>query len=224
MNIVNHTHCTHSMVTCGCVETDILSKHVSLLANLFDLLSNIGKILRHFIFTNFVNFVLPCHTFYVAHVDHLWNYFFEIIEIAIFAKISRYTVLVLFLLSLIVNSLYGNVLVLVAMVKWNIFRVIIVTIITSFSHKIFGYVLHVSPTFLFLCLIVFYYSLPFASPFSLIYLLTNTCSLEILLVATNIYNGSFLYTYIRYMYIHVDSIGQSTLLGIIGWASVSPIL
>ena len=71
MNIVNQTYYTHLMVSCGCVETDILSKHVSLLANLFDLLSNIGKILRHFIFTNFVNFVLPCHTFYVAHVDHL---------------------------------------------------------------------------------------------------------------------------------------------------------
>ena len=71
MNIVNHTHCTHSMVLCGCVETDILSKHVSLLANLVDLLSNIGKFLHRFIFTNFVHFVLPCHTFYVAHVDHL---------------------------------------------------------------------------------------------------------------------------------------------------------
>ena len=170
MNIVNHTHCTHSMVLCGCVETDILSKHVSLLANLVDLLSNIGKFLHRFIFTNFVHFVLPCHTFYVAHVDHLWNYFVKLLKLPFLrkfsdVKISWYAVLVLLLLSLIVNSLYGNVLVLVAMVKWNIFRVIIVTIITSFSHKIFEYVLHVkvSPTFLFLCLIVFYYSLPFFS-------------------------------------------------------------
>ena len=57
------------MVLCGGVETDTLSKHVSLLTNLFDLL------------------------------------------------------IVLLLLSLIFNSLYGIVLVLVAMVKWNIFRV-----------------------------------------------------------------------------------------------------
>ena len=57
MNIVNYTHCTHSMVLCGGVETDILSKHVSLLANFFDLLLYIGKFLRRFIFTNFTNFV-----------------------------------------------------------------------------------------------------------------------------------------------------------------------
>ena len=57
MNIVNYTHCTHSMVLCGGVETDILSKHVSLLANLFDLLLYIGKFLRRFIFTNFPNFL-----------------------------------------------------------------------------------------------------------------------------------------------------------------------
>ena len=132
-------------------------------------------------------------------------------------------VLVLFLLSLIVNSLHGNVLVLVAMVKWNIiFRVIIVTIITSFSHKIFEYVL----LFLFHChLPLFFFSaslfstIPYHSYhylLSLIYLLTNTCSLEISLVATNMYrqiDGSFLYTLYK---IHVDSIGQSTLLGIIG--------
>ena len=31
--------------------------------------------------------VLPCHTFYVAHMDHLRNIFCEIIDITIFVKI-----------------------------------------------------------------------------------------------------------------------------------------
>ena len=43
-----------------------------------------GKFLRRFIFMNFSNFaqswnficeILPCHAFYVAHVDHLQKYF-----------------------------------------------------------------------------------------------------------------------------------------------------
>ena len=167
MNIVNHTHCTHSMVSCGCVETDILSKHVSLLANLFDLL-------------------------------------------------------MVLLLSLIVNSLYSNVLVVVAMVKWNIFMIIIVIIITSFSHRIFEYVLHVKYHPLFSFSASLFSTIPYHSYdhlLSLIHFLTKSCCLEIPLVATNMYrqtDGSFLYTCIRYMYIHVDSIGQSTLLGIIG--------
>ena len=128
MNIVNHTHCTHSMVSCGCVETDILSKHVSLLANLFDLL------------------------------------------------------MVLLLLSLIVNSLYGNVLVVVAMVKWNIFRIIVVTIITSFSHKIFEYVLHVKYHPLFSFSASLFSTIPYHSYdhlLSLIHFLTKSCCLEI---------------------------------------------
>ena len=52
----------------------------------------------NFVKLNFAK-VLPCYTFYVAHVDHYENFFHEIIEITINflqkfsdAKISWYTV------------------------------------------------------------------------------------------------------------------------------------
>ena len=55
-----------------------------------------GKFLRHLIFCEFysvmkLNFMklLPCHTFYIAHVDHSRKYFSRKLSDA---KISRYTV------------------------------------------------------------------------------------------------------------------------------------